>query len=433
MWWKKANRFWSVGLTGHINMITIFFLMAMGFVALTLSGCMDPMSNVSDGIEEATDPEQATGLASKRVLSGQWTDPQDIAAICRDIYDQAIKTDTIGSLETVREIVKRLGEAGYASVDSKNQVDMAGADQVLQFCQAADAAHHAKLTIVTVTYTGGFRIFDIQNKDGGIDVVRGYYQYDENGRLQNKSTVSYPASVWEYTKEGYLFLEGEYFSDENYMLTLQDTPEYTAFRVLPLDAQCREWNRQYILPMGYDSNNLFLSNWNEEDLGALDMYDSFDRCYAMLYQQPHPYVPDENLSVGAVYRIPEDIFEGVIFTYFDVDAETVRAKTRYLDSDAAYAYRPRGLYEASYPEIPYPEAVSGVKNPDGTVTLNIHAVYPDEHTAKAFAHQTVIRPLPSGGFQYVSNQMLDREGDYEPWWYAKRLTEEEWRKIYRVE
>ncbi len=85
------------------------------------------------------------------------------------------------------------------------------------------------------------------------------------------------------------------------------------------------------------------------------------------------------------------------------------------------------------PEVPYPEVVSYTENGDGTVTLTINAVYPNENTSKAYSHKTIIRPLEDGGFQYVSNQMILSEDGYETWWHSDRLTDEEREKLFSQE
>lgn len=363
------------------------------------------------------------------------------------------ETPASGSLETLRRIAARLGENGYAAVDSENQIDMAGAERAVEFCKAVDEKKSAALTIIVIE-ASGFRKFDFETEDGSVNIVRGYYQYDKNGCLQNSNTVSYPADIWRFTEEGYLLFEGSYFSDENYVLTLSDTPEHTALRVLPLDEKCRELNRKYILPVGYKQNNIFLTDWNEEDTGDLDFYDIFDNFYPILHGQPVPYAADENLAVGAVYQIPEEIFEDVVMAYFNVNREVLRRETTYIPEKAAYEYRPRGFYEAEYPDIPYPEVVDYTENQDGTITLMVNAVYPDSNTSAAYTHRTVIRPLDGDCFQYVSNEMissspsdtpvidradsgmggypedvsLEDEGNF--WWHSNRLTKEEWLEIY---
>jgi hypothetical protein len=462
---EKIKKFWKAGLVETIKdtfmpfgskkekkKILTLFVMA-GTAILVMTGCCNELQEVPENREIVVDNEV------RLPNEDDFDDAVSIAAIYRDIYDEAVETpsghpsmpsgnkeetNTLSSLETLRRIVAKLGENGYVAVDSENQVDMAGAEQVIEFCKAVDEKKSAMLTIIVIK-DFGFRKFDLKTEDGNVSIVRGYYQYDQDGCLQNRSTVSYPADIWQYTEEGYLLFEGSYFSDENYVLTLSDTPEHTALRVLPLDEKCRELNRKYILPVGYEQNNIFLTDWNEEDIGELDFYDIFDNFYPILYGQSVPYVADESLAVGAVYQIPEEIFENVIMTYFNVNEEALRRETTYIPEKAAYEYRPRGFYEVEYPDIPYPEVVSYTENQDGTITLIVNAVYPNGNTSMAYSHKTVIRPLEEDCFQYVSNQMIssslsdDMEGypeganlidEHDIWWHSNRLTKEEWIEIY---
>lgn len=432
---EKIKKFWKAGLVETIKdtfmpfgskkekkKILTLFVMA-GTAILVMTGCCNELQEVQENREIVVDNEV------RLPNEDDFDDAVSIAAIYRDIYDEAVETNTLSSLETLRRIVARLGENGYVAVDSENQVDMAGAEQVIEFCKAVDEKKSAMLTIIVII-DFGFRKFDLKTEDGNVNIVRGYYQYDQDGCLQNRSTVSYPADIWQYTEEGYILFEGSYFSDENYVLTLSDTPEHTALRVLPLDEKCRELNRKYILPVGYEQNNIFLTDWNEEDIGELDFYDIFDNFYPILHGQSVPYVADESLAVGAVYQIPEEIFENVIMTHFNVNKEALRRETTYNPEKAAYEYRPRGFYEVEYPDIPYPEVVSYTENQDGTITLIVNAVYPNGNTSMAYSHKTVIRPLEEDCFQYVSNQMMNLIDEHDIWWHSNRLTKEEWIEIY---
>lgn len=414
---EKTNRFWKAGS----------FLFAMIIlILLIMTGCSDETPEVSD--IEITQQDREVYSSDENTS----VDVQHIEKLLSDIYDEAVDTNTLGSLDIMRRMVARLGENGYAAVDSGNQIDMVQAEQAFDFCEAVDGKEIDELTIIVVMEMG-IRKFDLKTEGGSVNIVREYYQYDQSGSLQNRSTVSYPADFWQYTEEGYLIFEGSCLSDESYILTLSDTPEHTMLRILPLDEKCREYNRKYILPVGYKQNNLFLCNWSEDDFGDLDFYDLFDRFYPMIYSQPVPYMPDENLGVGAVYQVPEELFEDVIGAYFNMDRETLRSKTTYLSELAAYEYRPRGFYEAEYPDIAYPEVVSYTENEDGTVTLHINAVYPNGNMSKEFSHITVIRPLSEDSFQYVSNEITLSEGDYDIWWHSNRLTEEERINLYPKE
>lgn len=402
----------------------------IGIMALLLTGCGDrARSEGWDELAEGKDIEAVIveSMGSGAEVSGgdvqdKGTDAERIEEACRDIYAQAAQTGDLGRIETIGRMVGGLGESGYVAASDTNQVDMAGAEQVLEFIRAVEEKESRTLTIVVVLEMG-FRKFDLETQDGDVDVVRSYYQYGQEGILQERSTVSYRADIWEYTPEGYLIFAGTSLMPETFVMTLSATAEHTALRVLPLEERCRELNRNYLLPIGYGQNNMFLTDWSGEEYGNLDFYDVFDRCYPILQGQPVPYAGEGNPREERVYWIPEKEFEPVIKAFFDIDLETLRRKTEYSPEQAAYKYRPRGFYEAEYPDIPYPEVVGYKENPDGTITLTVNAVYPHDDTSRAFSHETVIRPLDGDCFQYVSNQML-LEGEYDAWWHSDRLPEE---------
>lgn len=349
-------------------------------------------------------------------------------ALYGEICAEVMGADALNDLEIVQLFVDRYGENGYAAVDSENQVDMKNAGQVLEFCRAVDAGEKAGLTIIEVISARGFRKYDFQTENGKVNVARAYYGFDRNGTLVDQAAVTYPADLWQYTEEGYLVFAGNYFAEDYYIISLTDEPEYAAFRVAPLDAGCRDLCRKYILPDGYEGNNLFLVNWTEEDVADLDLCDLFDRFYPRVCQKPVPYTASENPGVGYVYRIAESEFEGVITTYLNVAPGMIQEKTTYFPEDHSYEYKPRGFYEAGCSNMPYPEVVSYTANADGTIALTVNAVFPYEGTARAFAHEVVIRPLENGGFQYVSNKMLGEP--YDAWWYTRRLTAQEWQEVY---
>lgn len=278
-------------------------------ILLILAGCGNRTPEISDTGVTRQDSE-VYSFDKKETA-----DTERIAEILNDIYEEAVntpsghssmaygdqeETNILGSPDILRRMVAGLGENGYVAVDSGNQIDMTQAEQALAFCRSVDEKERDELTIIVVMEMG-IRQFDLKTEDGNVTIVRGYYQYDQNGGLQNRSTVSYPADFWQYTEEGYLIFGGSYVSEESYILTLSDTPEHTMLRILPLDEKCREYNRKYILPVGYEQNNLFLCNWSEDDFGDLDFYDLFDRFYPVMYSQPVPYMADKNLGVGAVY------------------------------------------------------------------------------------------------------------------------------------
>lgn len=407
---RKTAWSWKSGLA-----VISFVLM------LSVSGCSDAPPE-EDTVSETVIDIQAIPEDSKE-------NAEEIINICIDLYKKAAEENKIAGLETIRSIVNCLGENGYPAVDSRNQINMTDPEKVVEFCEKVDAQEEAEITILEVSYLGGFVKYDLHTKDGNVDVVRSYYKY-ENGDIQREVTGSYQAEYWNYTEEGYLMFSGVWFSEELYVLTLSGAEEHTALRVQPLDETYRELSRKCLRPIGFEQNNMFIVDWSEDDFGALNFYDMYDILYPKVNGQYVPYIADDNLAVSAVYRIPKEEFESVIMKYFNIDSETLQSKTVYYSEDSTYEYKPRGFEEVEYPEYPYSEVVDFTENSDGTITLTANVVFPYAGDSKVYAHEVVVRPLEDGGVQYVSNQIIPSEDNYEETWHTPRLTLEEWEELY---
>ena len=407
---KRTVQFWRIGFIA----ISIMML-------LSVSGCSD--THLED--EQVVESEIAVQVQQQNVKDNE----DEIIEICSQLYKKASEENKIADLETVRIIVNQFGENGYPAVDSRNQIDMTEAEQVEWFCEMVDTQEEAEITIIEVSYLGGFVKYDLETKGGNVDVVRSYYKY-ENGNMKREVTGSYQAEYWNYTEDGYLMFSGVWFSEELYVLTLSGAEEHTALRVQPLDETYRELSRKYLLPIGFERNNMFIVDWSEDDFGDLNFYDMYELLYPKVNGTYIPYVADGNLGVGAVYQIPKNDFESVIMAYFNIDSETLQSKTVYYAENETYEYKPRGFEEVEYPEYPYSEVVGFTENSDGTLTLTANVVFPYAGNSKVFAHEVVVRPLENGGVQYVFNRIISSEDNYRETWHTPRLTAEEWEKIY---
>ncbi len=407
---KKTAWFWKSGLAAISFMLIV-----------SVSGCSDTPQEETAVVETISEVQ----------LSGQKDEEETEKMIecCLELYEKAAEENKIDDLETIRSIVNCLGENGYPAVDSRNQINMTEPEKVVEFCEKVDAQEEAEITIIEVSYLGGFVKYDLKTKDGNVDVVRSYYKY-ENGNMKREVTGSYQTEYWNYTEDGYLMFSGVWFSEELYVLTLSGAEEHTALRVQTLDETYRELSRKCLLPIGFEQNNMFIVDWSEDDFGDLNFYDMYELLYPKVNGTYTPYVADDNLGVGAVYRILKDDFESVIMAYFNIDSETLQSKTIYYAEDETYEYKPRGFEEVEYPEYPYSEVVGFTENSDGTLTLTANVVFPYAGDSKVYAHEVVVRPLENGSVQYVSNRIIPSEDNYRETWHTPRLTAEEWEEIY---
>ncbi len=395
MLWKKTGKFWTGGLA------------AISFAVLAcVLGCGD---------------RNQESMKVREAVSQTKDDTAAMEKICLDLYKKAAQEQRLGELETIRAIVQRFGEYGYPAVDSKNQVNMTEAEQVVRFCEAVEKQETAVLTVFEIDDRGGFVKYDLQTAGTGVEVQRSYYQY-KNKVFQRRTAECYRAEEWKYTKEGYLMFSGTHFSKERYALTLSTAKKHTALRVAPLDETYREWNREYILPVGYAYNNMFLTDWNEDDFGELNFYDMYDIFYEHLYRKSNPYTNNKNVGISEAYKIPRAEFEQVLTSYFAIDGKTLQSKTVYCQETGSYEYIPRGIEEAEYPEYPYPEVFDFTENDDGTITLFVRAVFPYVGDSCVYVHEVVVRPLENGGMQYVSNRITNWGENGGAVWHTPRRT-----------
>lgn len=400
-------------MTGWFGKCSLFAI-SVG-VIISLSGCGDTAQ------EEIHIAE--TGIEVETDAANIQEDSDRVAELCLEFYESAEIENKISDLETIRSIVQLLEEHGYPAVDSKNQIDMANAERVIKFCEKVEAQEKDAITVIVVDDMGGILVYDFQTDAGNVDVTRKYYKY-ENGSMKREELVSYKAEGWKYTEDGYLMFSGIWFAEELYAMTLSSAEEHVALRVEPLDERYRELNRNYLLPIGYERNNMFLVDWNESDFGELNFYDLYDILCPGIKAE---YVTEED---EAILWIPKDDFESVIMEHFNIDSETLQVKAVYRSENSIYEYRARGLYETEYPEYPYSEVVGFAENGDGTMVLKVNVVFPYAGDSNVYEHEVTIRLLDDGNVQYVSNRIVSPK-EVRGTWHTDRFTKEKWEEMYR--
>lgn len=414
---------------GKLRKQSLFIMLYLSPLLL-FSACGSQAGEIPESAAQSPSAEAAAADSAVKDVSRE----ENLVSLYQEIYEETIQKQAFGNeasenLTIVQEITQKLEAQGVTAIDNENQVNMTNPQQMHAFIAALKNRETAGLTVLIVSAYDRFTEYCLRAEGGALEAEKTYYQYAD-GAFEAKSSVSFPVDSWQYTEEGYFIFTGKSFSAQSLVLTMSDEEEFAAWRVEPLDQQCREWTRRYLLPVGYGKNNMFLTDWSEADYGTLDFYDLFDKFYPEMFQQSVPYTTSENAAVGAVYHIPAREFEDVVSLHFAVGTETLREKTDYLEAANAYEYRPRGFYETEYPNLPYPEVISGAENGDGTLTLLVNAVYPSAETSRAFTHELTIRPDAQGGFQYLSNRVLRSGQDYDTGWHTDRLTAEEWEHVY---
>lgn len=364
--------------------------------------------------------KNAVADAERTVIDFSISDENQFIADLDDIYsscqDMKCKTEE-EKLNQIRTVIESMGSKGYIAVDVENQINMANAENAEMFLSEVDENRDAGCTILQVMYDKSFVRFDFKSGGNNVMITRRFY-VRENNCFVEKNEENYKAYTWKYT-DGYLFFEryrmGGYDGDS----------AYTALRVEPLDEKLRVLNRKYIKTIGYDSNNLFTTNWDESDMNKINYYDIYDALYKMKYGMSSPY-SDE----GVTYMIERNLYEKVFQEYLPVSTDVLQHVNVYDVSRQMYQYRTRGMFDHSVtPLVPFPEVVDAEHNADGTITLIVNAVSEKDESGRLFTHKVTIKEKENDGFEYVSNDVLtmNKEGIY---WYRDRLSDKEWQEHY---
>lgn len=364
--------------------------------------------------------KNAVADAERTVIDFSISDENQFIADLDDIYsscqDMKCKTEE-EKLNQTRTVIESMGSKGYIAVDVENQINMANAENVEMFLSEVAENRDAGCTILQVMYDKSFVRFDFKSGSNNVMITRRFYVW-ENNCFVEKNEENYKAYTWKYT-DGYLFFEryrmGGYDGDS----------AYTALRVEPLDEKLRVLNRKYIKTIGYDSNNLFTTNWDESDMNKINYYDIYEALYKMKYGMSSPY-SDE----GVTYMIEGKLYEKVFQEYLPVSTDVLQHVNVYDVSRQMYQYRTRGMFDHSVtPLVPFPEVVDAEYNADGTITLIVNAVSEKDESGRLFTHKVTIKEKENDGFEYVSNDVLTmgKEGIY---WYRDRLSDKEWQEHY---
>lgn len=364
--------------------------------------------------------KNAVADAARTVIDFSISDENQFIADLDDIYsscqDMKCKTEE-EKLNQTRTVIESMGSKGYIAVDVENQINMANAKNAEMFLSEVAEDRDAGCTILQVMYDKSFVRFDFKSGGNNVMITRRFYVWDNNSFVE-KNEEKYKANTWKYT-DGYLFFEryrmGGYDGDS----------AYTALRVEPLDEKLRVLNRKYIKTIGYDSNNLFTTNWDESDMNRINYYDIYEALYKMKYGVSSPYSEE-----GVTYMIEEELYEKVFQEYLPVSTDVLQHVNVYDVSRQMYQYRTRGMFDHSVtPLVPFPEVVDAEHNADGTITLIVNAVSEKDESGRLFTHKVAIKEKENDGFEYVSNDVLtmNKEGIY---WYRDRLSDKEWQEYY---
>lgn len=345
------------------------------------------------------------------------TEQEEVATECKemmkkiqDIYQSADKGTASNAVlqdETMLEMQKAMMETGSpvsVTVPYSDMENYEKADRFLIDCEKGKS--------------GSVIIYDV-HQDGGIGRMK--FNYDGTDMYVvstsgvwmegDKPGIAYTSysriKEWKYTDNGWFCYE----------LCVPEPPEVTEImdgsqmiRVKPRTEEQREMSKLCVQSIGYQGNNLLCSNWNLDNLDALDYNGLYEYLYRMKYGERFP---SEKYQEG----IPKEEFESLIMEYLPVSVEILQKYAEFDEKVNSYKWAPLGCgnYDPNFFGTSVPEVVEVRENPDSTVTLTVNAVCDMVICDDALiTHDLTVKFKEDGSFQYLGNEIRKEDRNNVP-------------------
>ena len=357
------------------------------------------------------------------------------ASACAAIYASADKGTGVNvslSTQTVADMMTAIAGAGFSAADSTNYLNMQGYQLMDEFGRSTIQPGNISGKYFIVYPDGHLSAFELYREGKVWHLLSMSGAWNEDNTIRIFSEGRYAVRSLEYTAKGWLIYSRDTSDfDENQK---SNNGSYTMVRVLPYDSKLRSLAAQYVEPIGYLENNLFITDWTKQNFGPVD----FNTLYAYLFGM---YNGTEMLSSYNVrnyyksvagtrlYLIPTKTFEDTVQNWFEIDSSALKAISDYSYSYGGYLFLGynRDYYNVT-PRTPSPEVVACTENSDGTITMTVDAVNSWYGTDCAFRHLLTVRP-EKDGFKFISNSLVENEANILPEQKLAAMTDVEISKI----
>lgn len=344
-----------------------------------------------NGLDGWENPEDLSWMEAQRLK-------REIRNVIKDYPE--IPSGTLSRKEIDR-IEAQLIQLGYPVEDSDEIYPswLPNSQALADFYSDASAGKQARTGFLRIREEGDFGFTCLFHRQGEtICILVGVGWNGDAPYVCLQETL--PVYDMELTEDG-TFYYRLYPEDPHYI-------DYMQLRLQPPHRGNYDLCRKYILPVGYQMVNLFLVDWEEGKWGSLSFPDVFEYLYAQKNggaDFPWTDYADPNDHGRAV--IPQELFEETLLPFFHISREELRKQASCRED--GYPWRAFFGDDLTTRHFAFCEpVVTGVtEHSDGTFTLYVRVSSPEKKTDCLFAHEVTIRPLPDGGFQYVSNKVTE--------------------------
>lgn len=319
----------------------------------------------------------------------------------RSVYTRAEKGDTFNPVlkkESLSEMYAILQQTGCPVMAVSFHYTMGNYEKMETFLADCQNGKKSDVTLYKIYQNGGINRsqFSFDGTDMyAIDTV-GMWSGENNPQISNTSYTR--IKDWKYTDKGWFSYE---YCVPEYPEVTETVNGNNLIRVKPMPEEYIRMAETYLLPIGYQGNNLLRSDWDENHLEELDYNGLYEYLYLLKYQYKFGL---ETYPDG----IPKDEFETLITEYLPVTGEELTRYAVFDEEKQVYIWKRLGqlTYRANSFSTSIPEVTDIAENPDGTLDVSIDAVCPLRGEDALMSHILTIQIQDDGSIRYLRNQVL---------------------------
>ena len=398
-------------------------LMMVLIVGCLLCGCekrkTESENMIAENTKEIKDTSQETREQGEKGydLSLEEAEQEEAATECKEmmkkiqgIYKLADKgeaSNVVPQDETMLEMQKALTETGCPVSVSVAYSAMGNYEKADQFLTDCKNGKNGFVVIYDVRQDGGVNRMKFLYDGTDMYVVSTSGIWMENNTPGIAYTSYTRIKEWEYTENGWFCYE----------LCVPEPPEVTEImdgsclnRIIPMPEKERELTKLCVQGIGYQGNNLLCSDWDLDNLDALDYNGLYEYLYRMKYGER---LQAENYIDG----IPKAEFESLMMEYLPISKEELQEYAEFDEKTNRYTWASLGCgnYSPNFFGTSVPEVVEVKENPDDTVTLTVNAVCDMVICDDALiTHELTVKFKEDGSFQYLGNEIQKEDRNNVP-------------------
>lgn len=398
-------------------------LMMVLIVGCLLCGCekrkTESENMIAENTKEIKDTSQETREQGEKGydLSLEEAEQEEAATECKEmmkkiqgIYKLADKgeaSNVVPQDETMLEMQKALTETGCPVSVSVAYSAMGNYEKADQFLTDCKNGKNGFVVIYDVRQDGGVNRMKFLYDGADMYVVSTSGIWMENNTPGIAYTSYTRIKEWEYTENGWFCYE----------LCVPEPPEVTEImdgscliRIIPMPEKERELTKLCVQGIGYQGNNLLCSDWDLDNLDALDYNGLYEYLYRMKYGER---LQAENYIDG----IPKAEFESLMMEYLPISKEELQEYAEFDEKTHRYTWAALGCgnYSPNFFGTSVPEVVEVKENPDDTVTLTVNAVCDMVICDDALiTHELTVKFKEDGSFQYLGNEIQKEDRNNVP-------------------